>query len=177
MSIPSDESESKRLWAVLCDGLDAELERQETVLSLCLAQGKAARANDLDYLTAKIAALELLAGECAEAEKERVLRVEQLVRAAGLNLVQPNLSALSAAAPAPFQARLRELQPQLREVISATREAIADNRRVVRHCLRKVQNALSGLGPFQEMGSPVYGRRGQECATAMHEAALLDSRG
>ncbi|HPX40089.1 MAG TPA: hypothetical protein PLF51_06605, partial [Candidatus Hydrogenedentes bacterium] len=55
----------------LCDALDAELLRQETVLAICRRKRDAIRALDVAPLEAHTAALEAVLRETFEAEAER----------------------------------------------------------------------------------------------------------
>jgi len=162
---------------VLNEGFETELERQETVLSLCIAQGQAARVHDLEYLEAKTAALSNLAAESAQAEQTRQNLVRQLADHYDLAIPNPPLSAMIAVAPGPFAGRLRELQGRMQAVTSATRGVIAENNRVIRRSLRVVQVALSVLTRCQDAPSGHYGRAGQEQNTTLREAALLDRKG
>ena len=55
----------------LCDILDAELVRQETILAICRKKRDALRVADIQALEARTAALEAVLRESFEAEAER----------------------------------------------------------------------------------------------------------
>lgn len=179
MRTPSDKASDalEELWAALCDGFETELERQETILSLSIAQGQAARAHDLEYLEAKTAALSRLTAENAQAEPARQDLVRQLAEYYDLEVLNPTLSALIAVAPGTFALRLRELQGRMQAVTSETRRTIAENNRIIRRSLRVVQVALSVITRCQDAPSGHYGCAGQEQHTPVPEAALLDRKG
>lgn len=179
MRTPSDKPSEvlEALWVMLCDGFETELERQETVLSLCIAQGQAARAHDLEYLEAKTAALSRLTIENAQAEPARQDLVRQLAEHYEFDAPNPPLSALIAVAPGSSAVRLRELQGRMQAVTSETRRTITENNRVIRRALRVVQVALSVITRCQDAPSGHYGCAGQEQHTPVPEAALLDRKG
>ncbi len=165
------------LWTQLSEGFDTELERQETLLSLCIAQGEAARAHDLEFLEAKTEAISVLAAESAQAEQTRQELVAQLGEQYGLSDFEPTLSSLIAVAPERHALRLRELQTRMREVTTQTRDKVSENSRVIRRALRVVQTALSVITRGGDAPSGHYGRAGEEKNAPLRHAALLDRKG
>lgn len=165
------------LWTLLCEGFETELERQETLLSLCIAQGEAARAHDLEFLEAKTEAISLLAAESAQAEQKRHELVAQLSEECGLADAEPTLSSFIAVAPERHAVRLSELQTRMREVTTKTRDKVSENSRVIRRALRVVQTALSVITRGEDAPSGHYGSAGEEKNAPLRHAALLDRKG
>ena len=97
MQTPSNEQPNalQRALEALCNHFDLERERQETMLSLCEAQGRAARAHDLETLEARTEALNLLIEEGVEAEAIRhalLVAVTRWPDSKGKNRRSPTLS-------------------------------------------------------------------------------------
>lgn len=159
----------------LCDILDDERVRQETLLSLLRAQREGAIRQDVPFMQAKTAAIEALIAEtaAAEAERHRVLRI--LVDETGLPLERQTLSALIAFAPPRSAVRLREAQERLQSVMTEAKAVAQANGAAIRRAVAIVDSVLDVVddraperGAYNPYGAePVSARRG----------LVLDSRG
>lgn len=153
------------------------LERQETMLEVCRAQGQAARAHDMEYLEAKTAALTLLIQENAEAEQERLALVKELVAALQLPVEAQTLSGLIEAAPAPYAKRLADFQARMRATLAETRAVVRENNFILRRSMKVVGDAVNTLARCLPAQSGQYDQRGDSPAARGAMPALLDSRG
>ena len=161
----------------LCDLLDDELERQENVLALCIAQGKAAREHDHEYLEARTVALGELIEETVRAEAARFDLVGQIVEAYELPIEEQTLSHLIKAAPKPWSLRLRELQHRLRAVLAETQQAVRANSRVMRRSVKVIDEAVTTLTQCGPQAGGNYDARGKEKARVAREPSMIDQRG
>jgi len=124
---------------------DELLERQENMLAICEGQGEAALANDMAVLEARTTALAVLIQENAEAEKERLLILKDIVAELALPEEKQTLSGLIACVPAPWSRRLAEYQERLRYVLNRTREEVRDNHLRLRRSMKVVGDAIGLL--------------------------------
>jgi hypothetical protein len=159
----------------LCVVFEEELERQETVLRLCQLQETAIRGRDPQRLAELTASLNLVLQEAAAAEAGRHRAARAVVEGLGLDAAQHTLSAVVAAAPQPWQARLAELQARLREVMAASALATKQNGRVMRRLLSTCNETLRALQGGE--ASPGYSTAGAPLAPAHRSAALLNQAG
>ena len=122
----------EHLWRAVCECLDEELERQQTVKVVCEAQYDAVRIRSIEHLQAKTDALECLIHEANVAEKARLRAVRALVEYLELPVERQTLTELVRIAPAPFGRRLDELQRELKALLPAIRAIIADTQQRLR---------------------------------------------
>ncbi len=161
----------------LCDHFDDELERQENMLALCIAQGEAARAHDLEFLEAKTAAMMALQQEAIDAEAERLSLVCQVVDAYDLPVEKQTLSDLIRIAPEPWKRRLGEFQTKMREVIESVRKVSQENAGLMRRSQRVVNDALNTVMRFNPAGGGRYDASGHAEPVFAARAAFVDHRG
>lgn len=161
----------------LCVLLEEELERQEMVLAITLAQGQAARSHDIEHLEAKTAALTACLEEGARAEKTRLALLREVVDGLGMPESDQTLTGLVAAAPAPWSQRLAHFQVRMQEVVSQTKLAVRDNNRIMRGSLRVVHGTMAILARHLPMEGEGYTANGGERARGMRAPSLLDQKG
>ncbi len=161
----------------LCELFDDELERQENVLEICIAQGKAARAHDLEYLEAKTVALNALIREAVYAERERLTLVRCLVDAFRLPAGRQTLSDLIAVVQEPWKTRLSEFQVRMRHVLSETQNVVQDNAQVIRRSLGVVNEAMKTLLECIPSEPVSYDEKGGGMGCAAANPAMIDTRG
>ncbi|MBI2433655.1 MAG: flagellar export chaperone FlgN [Candidatus Hydrogenedentes bacterium] len=159
----------------LCKVLEDELERQENVLAVCLAQGEAARAHNVAALETKTAALTLLIEQAAKAERERLRLVHEIVDALKLPVEQQSLSGLIAHVEEPWRLRLSEVQHRLRTVMGQTRAAIKAHNITIRRSLRIANQTIQTLVCGSNPALSPYGGGGEAAPCA--PAALLNQIG
>lgn len=159
----------------LCNLCDDELERQETSLALCRAQGEGLRARNLAYIDAKTAALDTLIREAADAEKKRLELVRTAMERWGLRDVPPTLTTLIQAAPEPSRTRLIEFQSKLRRVLAETRRVVSSNATLLRVAMSAVDDALRVFEMTMNAGPQGYTQQGNTPRAA--GPALIDRRG
>ena len=163
--------------SALCDFFDDELERQENVLAVCIAQGQAARAHDLDALEAKTAALNLLLSEFVEAERERLRLVQQIVEEYELPERRQTLSDVIALAPEPWKSRMQDFQERMQKTLRETRSEVLSNDRIMRGSLTIVDEALASLVSCVPESLGNYDARGAEAQQHRLDPAMIDQRG
>ena len=165
------------LLEALCSCFDDERERQENVLALTRAQGRAARAYDLEAIEANTRALNLLIQEAVDAEATRMRLVQALVATYQLPVERQSLSGLIDAAPDPWARRMREFQVRMREVMRDSREAARENREHSRRGLRVVNEALESIVRGLTVAESAYTAQGVESTARGIAAGLLDHQG
>jgi len=165
------------LLDTMCDLLDEERERQETVLSICIAQGKAARVHDMEYLEAKTAALNILLQEFVEAEQRRNKIVSALMARYHLPPEKQTLSGLIEVLPEPWKSRIKEFQNAMRATLTKTRQAVMDNSGIIQRSMGVVQEAMEALVRCIPAPSRHYDAQGTELGQQATAANLFDQRG
>ena len=161
----------------LCDLFDDEVERQEAVLAVCIAQGRAARLHDVEHLEAKTGALNVLLGEAAASGSKRLELVRRLVAHYALPVERQNLTTLITVAPEPWATRMRDFQRRMRELLKAIRKSVTANRAAIQGSLRNVDTAMAELAP-EEPGHPgSYDDRGETRQGAGRRPGVIDQRG
>lgn len=163
------------LFEKLCGELDDEIERQETVLAVCRAQIAAIGTRDLNALEARTAALDILVREAAHAQATRAGVIAKVAVQLDLPPDKRTLGALAIAVPAPWNARLRDIQKRLHHATGETRRVVRLNARTIRRSLDFNQRLLACMatGPNRQ---PAYGDRGTAPGIAS-EPAMIDQRG
>ena len=161
----------------LCNHFDEELERQETMLAICAAQGEAARAHDFEYLEAKTKAMIALQQEAIDAEAERLALVCQVVDVFELPVERQSLSDLIQVAPDPWRTRLHEFQLRMRTVIADVRRVSQENHAIMRRSLRVVNDALNTVMRFNPAAGSPYDATGQAGSVRTAHPAVMDQRG
>ena len=131
----------------LLNMLEDEVERQENVLAVCMAQAEALKTNDLEYLEAKTAALVALIQDAAQSARERSVVVQAILAEAGLAVDGTvRFSCVLAASPEPCRGRLAETHGRLRAVLNETRPAAFSNALTLRTALRTMNGTLAAGG-------------------------------
>lgn len=167
---------ASELFETLCFVLDDELERQENVLSVCRAQGEAARSHDIEYLEAKTLALVTLMREAVQAEKMRDDVIRRIAQETGQPETLKSLSDLILLSPDPWKARLEYLQSRLKTVLAETRAIVASNSTVLRSGLTVLTQSIRALEQCVER--PVgYDASGFESASSQTPPRMVDQRG
>ncbi len=165
------------LFTALCEIFDDELERQRNVLDVCLAQGAAARARDVEHLEAKTTALAILIQEAVEAEAHRMEVVQRLVEHYRLPVEQQTLSGLIAVAPEPWKSRMREFQTEIRKVLESVKSVARENDALIRQSIHHVNEALNTLAECVEKPRQGYNARGAKLGAAAIQPAMIDRQG
>ena len=158
----------------LCSLLEDEQERQDNVLALCIAQGKAARGHDVDTLEARTAALNICIEEAAHAEKERLALLREIVHYYELPLEKQTMTHLIKIVPEPWRARLADFQKHLNATLEETARTVRQNNRIMRHSIKIVNDALSCITNFN---TPQYDDRGEGRHNVSENPNVIDQRG
>lgn len=159
-----------------CTLLEEEAERQEHLSMLVRAQGEAAQAHDIEALTARTHAVAALVQETASAQRARIEVLSPIVDALDLPIPRQSLSGLIAAAPEPWQSRMRDSQERLQSAITCARHGARANQRQFRQRLQRVQAALDTVTPRTSENDTAYDARGGAPAAGERGAAFLDQR-
>lgn len=165
------------LLDALCEYFDDELERQQNVLVVCRALGRAARSQDTEYLEAKTEALQLLLREAVEAEKKRLELVAEVVDWYQLPREQQTLSGLIAQVPMPWEQRMREFQVLMRATLESTRRLVRENNQVMRRSLSVLNQTLSAMALCQPESHGHYNEQGGDISRMKSTPTLIDQRG
>jgi hypothetical protein len=162
-------------FAKLCDLLDDEAERQETLLALLQSQRHAIQQRDLSHLEAKSAAMRGLIQDSADAQTQRHQLLRELVDELTLSTEDQTLTELIKRAPEPLARRLGECQQRLRGVMAESKAVVRDNSRSLSRSLSIANRCLDAVqGRTTER--PAYNRAGQE-RRPDGSAALLNQQG
>lgn len=162
----------------LCEALDAELVRQETILTICRKKQDAIRALDIEALEARTAALECVLRETLEAEAERHHALREAVDRLGLPEEDMTLSRLIEAVSEPWKSRLSHFQRRLRETLEATQAVTRAYARDLRQYLHLSACQFAQFGMTSgERKAGLYGPRGQRPGPMAVSSALVDQRG
>ncbi len=148
-----------------CQLLSAEVECQETLLGLCLAQGLAAQHYDGTALSMHSATLQNFLNEARALSERRECAAFALAQMLGLRCTQPKevtLRALAEAAPEPYAGRLREYLARLQAVLKETRSVLRANRIILLRGWRTLHQAMRMLGRCEEIALTAYTKDGNE---------------
>ncbi|NIA15420.1 MAG: hypothetical protein GWP08_15240 [Nitrospiraceae bacterium] len=165
------------LFEALCFVLEDALERQQNLLEICRAQGKAARAHDVEYMEAKTLTLVAVMREAVQAEKTRGDLIVRIAQTQGLAEPPENLTALTAIAPEEWRERLAYYQERLQETMEETRAEVRANAAVMRSVLRVVNRAVSVLEQCTALNAQEYDAGGLETAAVESAPKVLDQKG
>ncbi len=166
------------LLETICDLLDDELERQETALALCRAQGDGLRAQDMAYLQTKTTALELLIQEAHTAEAARNQLLREVTDRYGLSRAAPaTLTTLMQAVSDSWRTRLLEYQARMRRVLAQTRAVVRANAGLLRASMDIVGGAMDALEGAASATASHYTPRGTEPVGHHLQPALIDQKG
>ena len=172
---PASGQRFEELIEALCAYFELELERQETVLALCQAQGRAARAHDAEYLEANTEALAKLMQEVVRAEQGRLAVVQALVALLALPPKRQTLSSLIALATEPWGQRLAFYQDRLQDVLARIRTEVRKNAPILRRSLHIVNKTMQTLECCAEAAGG-YDARGEEGGPGA-SPNIIDRRG
>jgi len=161
----------------LCGLFDDELERQQNVLAICIAQGQAARAHHVDALQARSSALALSVQEALNAEKQRLGLLRQIVDQYALPLERQTLTGLIETVPEPWKTRMQEFQTRLRTTLEETRKVVRENNRIMRSSLTIVNDAFDAVIQRRTIPRGHYDERGEETPGNRAQPAVIDQRG
>lgn len=161
----------------LCEHFDEELERQQNMLIVCRALGRAARAQDHEYLEAKTAALHVLIHHTVTAEQTRIALVREVVNHYQIPEGRQTLSGLIAVVPDPWHLRMREFQTTMKETLESTRALVRENNRVLRRSLYIVNETLAAMALCEPSAPRAYDASGAEQARTHSGPMLVDQRG
>ncbi len=165
-------------FAAICEVFQDDLDRQEDLLALCKAQGRAALDHDVELLEARTEAITVLLADALTAERRRVALAEDLVRALALPLDRQTLSGLIDAAPSPWKQRLEEFQQRMRAVLAETREVVRANNQIMRRSAKIVGEALDALVQCVPGPQGQYDAKGTaNTASPAGIPAIIDRRG
>lgn len=161
----------------LCEVLEDDFDRQEDLLALCKAQGRAALEHDVELLEARTEAINALIADTTRGEAKRIALAAALVQHYRLPVEQQTLSDLINAAHEPWKQRLHEFQTRMRAVLAETREVVRANNGIIRRSARVVNEALDVLTLCAPAPKGEYDARGGERGAGMGTPAFLDQRG
>jgi len=130
----------------LCDVLSDELERQETVLAICMKKHEAIKAMDRAALEARTEALENVVKETMNAEMDRHRVLREVVKAVGLPNEKHTLSELINAVENPWKDRLAHMQHCLKSTIEDTQRVTRAYSRDLRRYRQLAARQMVNLG-------------------------------
>ncbi len=164
-----------KVLRALHDALEDELERQEIIRAVCIAQNKALRARNVDQLRTQAEALDALIAESLHAHQTRLRLADSLFPGRGTPAM---LTELAGAAPEPWRSRLSELQERMQAVFSDIRDLVRLNGGILRRALQSVNRDLATLtaaGPGYAAGG--YGWRGLCQQPVQRSPRAIDAKG
>lgn len=161
----------------LCEQLDDEVERQQNVLAVCTAQREAVFARDLDALSSRTSALEILIRESIQAQTKRIETLRPIVDHFGLSPDRQTMTHLIEASPEPWKSRLQDVQHRLRDTVERIRVAVRANARVTRQSKKVTDDLIRALRQEHHHYQHGYSDRGAEQSARGGEPVLMDQRG
>ena len=163
---------------ILCDVLDDELERQETVLAVCRKKQAAIRAMDIAALEVRTEALESIVRETINAEHDRHKVLRDVVDALGLPAEKHTLSELINAIDEPWKGRLRLIQQRLRDTIMETRRVTRAYSRDLRRYRKLSTDRMQSLGfPHNDALAGGYNASGNAPLSRGASPAMVNQKG
>jgi hypothetical protein len=165
----------KHILDSLCEQLDAELERQETLRAVARAQADAMAKGNHDDLNQATRSIESLARASRDAESGRVELARRAAVALGVSSSCPSLRELAMAAPDPWRERLAWYRDRLNESVADNRALLVANGRRMHMALSVLNQGLAKLLP-RIAGEVPYTASGPGAAPGM-APSMLDSRG
>ena len=167
----------KDVLEAICELFDDELERQENIFAILVAQASAAKTHDIEFLEAKTEALNSLIQEAIIDEQKRLCLMQKIVNQYQLPPERQTLTELIQIVPDPWKSRMKEFQSQMCSLLEDTRAVARKGNRSMRRSLKTVNEALTALMQCVP-AEHTYDGRGEEIA---HPAAtnpnLIDQRG
>lgn len=165
------------LFGPLCDLFDNELERQQAVLTICRAQGRALRARDTESLNRHTTALELLNHEAAQVEPKRRELLLGLHERRRIPKKRGTLTDLIHGAAEPWRARLLEFQMRMRHLIAETQTVVQANARLLQVSMKVIGDAIDSLELAAGAAPRGYTARGADSLPGQVQPALIDQKG
>jgi hypothetical protein len=167
----------EKLLETLCNLLEGEIERQGSFLAVCNAQREAVSVRDLDAISARTSAIEILIRESIQAQTLRQEALKPIVRHFGLSPEQQTMSHLAAVTPEPWRSRLKDLQQRMQLTVEETRRAVRANAKVVRNSKRVNDCLIAALRNERQAPRTGYCSNGSEYAACTEQPVLVDRRG
>lgn len=160
----------------LCALFDEELERQRAVLTMCEAQGTAARASDFESLEAHTEGLVGLMESALESEKRRIQLLAWLVEHYHLAETEQTLSDLISVVPQPWRRRMETFQREIRAILTQTQQVVERNEQFMTQASVKLDDSIQQAVEHVSGKQDGYGSRGME-AKGDQRPALLNTTG
>lgn len=161
----------------LCKVFDDQLERQETLLAVCSAQGDALRSSDVSALDTRTEAMQALIQETVDSEQQRLALISAVVEDLDLQVEEQTLTGLIAAVADPWRGRMSEFQERIREVLARTQIIVRENHRMMQRSLRLVNRAMGVLLESGPGTKPNYTAEGTERSQEHFPVSMIDQRG
>lgn len=165
-----------RILDKLCALFDEELERQNSVLEMCVAQGKAARSSDFEELEARTDGLVVLMEAALQAEKRRIEVFGWLVRHYGMPESAQTLSELIAIVPQPWRNRMTSFQRDVKKTLERTQDVVAWNETFMTKASEVLDDSIKEAVGHVSLKPDGYGATGME-AKMQQQPALLNTIG
>lgn len=161
----------------LCEMLDDEIERQQNVESVCVAQHEALCARDVDAIEARNSALALLARDSDSDAGAREETVAKLSTTLGLTPDRTRLRDLVAHAPEPWKTRLSERRIALNNVVQSNQRLVRRNQLIATKSKKIADSWRETL--FANLGEagPAYRDDGNTPPSIQGGPAMIDQRG
>jgi flagellar biosynthesis/type III secretory pathway chaperone len=161
----------------LCDVLDAEIERQQTVQAVCEAQHDALCARDVAAIGARNEALDLLAHESEATAPERDHALAAALTMFDLKPGRDRLRHLAQHVPAPWGTRLEERRDALRSVVEMNQRLVRRNAIIAEKSKSIAESWRETL--FNELtpSGPAYSGNGGARTGSRGAPAMIDQRG
>ncbi|PCJ66203.1 MAG: hypothetical protein COA73_01115 [Candidatus Hydrogenedentota bacterium] len=161
----------------LCILFEGELARQEKVYSICCAQGRAARVNDVDALDAHTRELVALMEEVFESEQERLPVLQHIVSYYQLSEENHTLSELIAVVPNLWQRRLQAFQKNIKNVLAKTQLEVRGNQSYMLQASKRMEETIATSLQQDEQPAEGYAHDGTEAVKPGQRPAVLNALG
>ncbi len=134
----------------LCKLLEEQAERQETLVSVCLAQLQAGFNGNIKYFNEKTSAIDYLVKETSRAEFLRKELVEKISRNLGVKLPENNIRKVAEQIDEPWKSRMVDSCERMRVAILYLKAWLGEAVPFYRVSLESARNALKNIYPYYE---------------------------
>lgn len=141
----------------LCELLEEQAERQETLVSVCVAQLRAGFEGNIKYFNEKTSAMDYLVKETARAEFVRQELVEKICRNLGINLTDKRIRDIAEQVGEPWRSRIIDSCDRMKISVLYLKSWLGEAVPFYRVSLESAKNTLKKIYPdYEEQNNSSY---------------------
>ncbi len=126
----------------LCELLEEQAERQETLVSICLAQLRAGLERNIKYFNEKTSAIDYLIKETARAEFQKKDLVEKICRELGIKDSENQIRDIAERIGEPWKSRILDACNRIKVAVLYVKTWMSEAVPFYRACLETTRNTL-----------------------------------